>query len=155
MRPTPGLASCAGSGLPCCRSSRTCRPVAHRSATVRRLAAADRRRGLHIISVRRSNLLRRYLSYRVMREPKSDPPGPKRLTPDEPQSEFERQEEEVARFDAQFARHPVLRLSYEELCGSYDLTIRRVQAFVGVEPVHLKVGMTPPKATSGAQLGVL
>lgn len=98
---------------------------------------------LHVISLRRNNLLRRYLSYRVMREPKTDPPEPKVLRPDELRADFERQEKEIAEFDQAFASHPLLRVSYEELCANYTATMLRVQAFLGVPPAHLKPGITP------------
>jgi hypothetical protein len=95
-------------------------------------------RELHVISLRRNNLLRRYLSWRVMREPKADPPEPKRLAVDELRAEFAQRTSETLAFDRRFAGHPLLRLSYEELCADQGHALARVQAFLGVPPARLE-----------------
>lgn len=92
---------------------------------------------LRVISLSRLNLLRRYLSWRTMREPKSHPPEPKRMTAEELREEFLRQETLVAAFDQRFASHPLLRVNYEELDQHPDATLARAQQFLGVEPLPL------------------
>ena len=98
---------------------------------------------LHVISLRRGNLLRRYLSWRVMREPKTDPPAPKLMDALELRTEFEQRTAEFAEFDRRFARHPLMRLTYEELCGNPAAALGRVQAFLGVTPARLEPATRP------------
>jgi hypothetical protein len=100
------------------------------------LLEADRT--LHVISLRRLDMLRRYLSWRVMREPKTSPPSPKVVPPDELLAELEQHEADVVAFDRRFAQHPLLSVTYEDLCSAYQPTIRRIQEFLGVEALGLK-----------------
>jgi hypothetical protein len=87
---------------------------------------------LHILSLRRYNLLQRYLSYHAMRDRNRNRPFcAKHLSVDELRGEFEHQERELADFDRRFAAHPLMKLSYEQLCADYRATMRRVQTFIG------------------------
>jgi hypothetical protein len=97
---------------------------------------------LYVISLRRENLLRRFLSFRIMVEPKTQPPQPKVFRPEQLRAEFERRERELAEFDRRFSRHPLLPVRYEELCGDYEAAVGRVQAFLGVSPQPLQPGTT-------------
>jgi hypothetical protein len=97
---------------------------------------------LHVISLRRNNLLRRALSFRIMVEPKTSPPEPKRMSPEQLRLEFERREQELTRFDQRFSEHPLLPVSYEELCTQYETTLGRIQAFLGVPTRPLQPGTT-------------
>lgn len=95
---------------------------------------------LWVISLRRENLLRRYLSFQIMVAPESEPRRPKVFSPGELQAEFERREAESAVFDRRFAGHPLLQVSYERLCTDYQPTVARVQAFLGVPARPLAPG---------------
>lgn len=109
---------------------------------------------IHVISLRRNNLLRRYISHCVMRERnrsgqgKAYIPPPRRYQPKELQSEFERAEKETADFDQRFAAHPLLPVPYEQLCDDYVATLRRIQVFLGVRAravaPHTDRNPTPP-----------
>jgi hypothetical protein len=92
---------------------------------------------LKVISLSRTNLLRRYLSYRIMRERKDSPRAPKFMTEEELTSEFILQEALIEAFNIRFAKHPILHISYEQLCNDWGQTIRRVQEFIGVAPIDL------------------
>lgn len=87
---------------------------------------------LRIISLRRYNLLQRYLSYYAMRDRNQGRPFcAKYLSVNELRAEFEQQEQEIAEFDQRFASHPLMKLSYEQLCRDYRASMRRVQTFIG------------------------
>ncbi|MGR8935813.1 MAG: hypothetical protein ACU837_15740 [Gammaproteobacteria bacterium] len=87
---------------------------------------------LRVISLRRCNLLQRYLSYHAMRDRNQGRAfRAKHLSVDELRAEFEQQEQALAEFDQRFAGHPMMKLSYEQLCGDYRATLRRVQTFIG------------------------
>lgn len=95
---------------------------------------------LAVISLRRNDLLRRYVSFCLMRERNQSGrgddfrPAPRAYRREDLQAEFERAEAELAAFDDRFASHPLLPLSYEQLRDDYRPTLRRVQAFLGVRP---------------------
>ncbi len=87
---------------------------------------------LSVISLRRENLLRRYLSFQIMVDPASDPRQPRAFRPEVLLAEFQRREAEAVAFDRRFAGHPLLPVSYEQLCTDYQPTLARIQAFLGV-----------------------
>jgi hypothetical protein len=95
---------------------------------------------LAVISLRRNDLLRRYVSFCLMRERNQSGrgaafrPAPRAYRAEDLQAEFERAEAELAAFDDRFATHPLLPVSYEQLCDDYGPTLRRLQAFLGVRP---------------------
>jgi hypothetical protein len=95
---------------------------------------------LHVISLRRCDLLRRYVSFCLMRERSRSglgtayTPAPRAYHREELQAEFERAEQELAAFDERFAAHPLLRVTYEQLCDDYPAVLRRIHAFLGVRP---------------------
>jgi hypothetical protein len=95
---------------------------------------------LHVISLRRDNLLRRYVSFCLMRQRNRSGRGaqfvpvPRAHPPLHLQAEFERAERELAAFDERFGAHPMIRVSYEQLCSDYAAVMRRVQVFLGVTP---------------------
>lgn len=99
---------------------------------------------LSIISLRRENLLRRFWSFelRSVKDPelRNQPFVPRLLNKDRLIADFERQTNIVETFDNRFSAHPLLTVSYEELCNSYEQTMRRVQQFVGLPLVNLKPG---------------
>jgi len=81
--------------------------------------------GIHVLSLRRENLLLRYLSLCLMRERNRSGlgdafvPDPRDLDPSTLKAEFERSERELAHVDQRFPAHPLMRLSYEQLCRDY------------------------------------
>ncbi len=90
-----------------------------------------------IISLRRKNLLRRYLSYQLMQIYKEAPVEPLTIDPEELKNEFERHVAEIEEFDRRFSSHPILKICYEDLCNNYFKTIKRIQHFLKVEPLIL------------------
>jgi LPS sulfotransferase NodH len=107
------------------------------------LGYIERERDVRVIHLWRENLLERYLSqylavnvyglYNVVQG--TDRPAERavRLSPEECRADFERTERRRARFRAGLAEHPVLDMSYEELVGSTESVLARVQDFLGVE----------------------
>ncbi len=106
---------------------------------------------LQVVSLRRENLLRRYLSQRLRRRERqhlgaSSPPPDLERTPPEPIKlefdhlirDFEHQEHKRLELDRRFAGHRVTTVSYEELCHRYDETLNRLQRFLGVPPIELR-----------------
>lgn len=106
---------------------------------------------LHVISLRRENLLRRYLSYQLRQREKKDlgrgtpapnlegsPPKPMKFEVDLLIRDFELQERKIAKFNERFASHPLITVSYEQLCQQYEETMSRLQMFLGVPQVRLK-----------------
>jgi hypothetical protein len=95
---------------------------------------------LYVISLRRMDLLRRYVSFRIMRERSRSGLGPafvparRAYRAEELQAEFERAESELAAFDDRFVAHPLLRVTYEQLCTDYSAVLRRIQVFLGARP---------------------
>ena len=128
-----------------------------------RLAAMD---GLRVVHLERRNLLARHLSHRMARATGAwhawDPAavdGVTHLTGRPPEGQIGRPQgerprltidpaqlaldfEEVARWrrhaEEALAGRPLLRLTYEELCGDSEAAAARVQAFLGLEPRPLR-----------------
>lgn len=92
---------------------------------------------IYIISLRRRNLLKRYLSYQVMRTFKGAPPGPLNFDPEDLRNDFIYQQQEIEAFDERFSDHPLLKIYYEDLCNNYNATIKKVQRFLKVKPRKL------------------
>lgn len=92
---------------------------------------------LFVISLRRRNLLRRYLSYQVMRTFRGAPPTPLTFDPEVLERDFKHQREEIDAFDRRFAGHPLIKVHYEDMCKDYHRTVRSVQAFLEVKPQKL------------------
>lgn len=99
-------------------------------------AVLDEINGLKVISLRRRNLLRRYLSYRIMREDKGRPPIPKSLTVDELTQEFMAREAELAAYDRRFG-DALLPVVYEDLVADFSKEIQRIQHFLKVRACQL------------------
>ena len=88
------------------------------------LLQADK--GLFVISLRRRNLLRRYLSYQVMRTFRGAPPTPLTFDPEVLKRDFIYQQREIDAFDQRFAGHPLLKVYYENLCSNYHQTVKLI-----------------------------
>lgn len=86
-----------------------------------------------IISLRRRNLLRRYLSYQTMRTFRGKPTQPLTFNPEVLKEDFIYQEKEVEAFDQQFAGHPIIKVYYEDLCADYHRTVKKVLRFLKVK----------------------
>ena len=92
---------------------------------------------LHVILLHRHDLLRRYLSHCTMRErnrsgDKTLQPKPRRCEPEDLKGEFEQYEKTLASFKRRFGKHPLLQVSYEDLCARYAETLTRIQGFLGL-----------------------
>ncbi|MEL7251466.1 MAG: FkbM family methyltransferase [Bacteroidota bacterium] len=94
----------------------------------------DADQDLYVISLRRRNLLRRYLSYQTMRNFRGRAPESLRFDPALLEQDFQYQEQEVAAFDQRFAKHPLIKIHYEDLCTNYNQTIGKVLEFLQAKP---------------------
>lgn len=102
------------------------------------LLEADRQ--LRVISLRRENLLRQHVSFRIMVEPEELALRPRVFAPETLRHQFERHERIWENFNRRFHDHPLLQVSYEQLCDNYENTVRRVQAFLDVPERCLSPG---------------
>lgn len=96
---------------------------------------------IYVISLRRRNLLKRYLSYQVMRTFKGSPPKPLTFDPEALKKDFICQQKEVDAFDERFAGHPLIKVYYEDLCTDYHRTMKKIQRFLKVKPQKLWPGI--------------
>lgn len=92
---------------------------------------------LFVISLRRRNLLRRYLSYQVMGTFRGAPPTPLTFDPEVLKRDFIYQQQEIDWFDQRFADHPLLKVFYEDLCSNYHQTVKSILKFLKVKPQKL------------------
>jgi hypothetical protein len=112
----------------------------------------ERDTALAVVSLRRRNLLRRYLSHQLISRPHAaeTPPAPLRLDKDLLARDFRLQEAKIAEFDAAFRRHPLLPVVYEDLSDRYAETMDRIQSFLNVAPMPVRPSTTkrttPPLA---------
>lgn len=90
-------------------------------------------KSIYVISLRRRNLLRRYLSYQTMRTFRGKPPQPLTFDPEVLKEDFINQEKEYEAFDQQFAGHPLIKIYYEDLCASYHPTVKSILKFLRVK----------------------
>lgn len=97
---------------------------------------------LYIISLRRENLLRRYWSFqlRTIQDLRNQSPEPRALDKDRLIADFERQTSRIAEFDEKFKDHPLITVTYEQLCNDYGPTLNRVQEFLGLDVIELQPG---------------
>ena len=104
---------------------------------------------IKIVHLRRENLLERFLSqhvavkvtkvYNISDEAdRPADPGPVYLPIDECEDDFARTERRQARFHDCFAGHDAIEVTYEQLVASREVTLRRVQEFLGLEPRPLE-----------------
>lgn len=103
---------------------------------------------LAVISLRRQNLLRRYLSFQLMKNQnlEGNPPAPMHFEKDLLIRDFQLQEAKIAEFDARFCDHPLIIFTYEDLCDRYTETMRSIQSFLNLRPTNLEPG-TKKRAT--------
>ncbi|MFB2920985.1 hypothetical protein ACE1CB_21320 [Aerosakkonema sp. BLCC-F2] len=103
---------------------------------------------LAAISLRRQNLLRRYLSVQLMKNQdlEGNPPASLHFDKDLLIRDFQKQEAKIAEFDARFSDHPLITVTYEDLCDRYTETMGRIQSFLNLTPVNLEPG-TKKRAT--------
>lgn len=103
---------------------------------------------LAAISLRRQNLLRRYLSVQLMKNQdlEGNPPAPLYFDKDLLIGDFQKQEAKIAEFDARFSDHPLITVTYEDLCDRYTETMGSIQSFLNLTPVNLEPG-TKRRAT--------
>lgn len=95
---------------------------------------------LAVISLRRQNLLRRYFSVQLMKNQdlEGNPPTPMHFDKDTLIQDFQRQESQIAEFDKRFGDHPLITVTYEDLCDRYPETMNRIQAFLHLTPANLQ-----------------
>ncbi|MDJ0647723.1 MAG: sulfotransferase [Xenococcaceae cyanobacterium MO_188.B19] len=92
---------------------------------------------LYVLSLFRSNLLRRYLSFKVMTGSKSKQIAIE-LDKEELLEDFQKQRNKVEEFNQEFAQNRILQVSYEELCQNYSKTMQGIQEFLEIPYVDLK-----------------
>jgi LPS sulfotransferase NodH len=122
--------------------------VAARFGELRRMLEADTT--LRVVHLRRRSLLRQYISLRralagdAWAQP--GPPAPLRLSAADCREAFERTTQQAANAEAAFARHPVHRLWYEDLCADPARVLAAVAGFLGLadRPVRPSVPHGPP-----------
>lgn len=97
---------------------------------------------LAVISLRRQNLLRRYLSVQLMKNQDlaGNPPAPMHFDKELLIRDFEKQEAKIAEFDLRFSDHPLITVTYEDLCDRYTETMVRIQSFLNLTPANLQPG---------------
>ncbi|MEM8994804.1 MAG: hypothetical protein AAGF23_08435 [Acidobacteriota bacterium] len=107
---------------------------------------------LSVILLHRDNLLRRLLSFQIMRERNRsrDPafePAPRTLEVAPLRDEFLRYEAELADFRCLFADHRRFQVSYEQLRDHFPRTALRLQRFLGVRAhaIAPKTRPNPPR----------
>lgn len=103
---------------------------------------------LAVLSLRRQNLLRRYLSVQLMKNQdlEGNPPAPMHFDKDLLIRDFQKQEAKIAEFDARFCDHPLITVTYEDLCDRYPETMSQIQSFLHLTPATLQPG-TKRRAT--------
>lgn len=97
---------------------------------------------LYIVSLTRNNLLRRYLSVQLQQIPNlaKTKLEPKVFDPVELKEDFTRQNKKIDEFNQFFSDHPIINVTYEQLCEDYTTTMNKLQDFLGVPMVELKPG---------------
>jgi len=100
---------------------------------------------IRIIMLHRFDLLRRWLSFELMRERtrrgnRQYRPEPVVVEAENLRREFERYEGELVAFRQLFSRHDRLQISYEDLCHRWPQTLRELQLFLGVPQQVLQPG---------------
>ncbi|MDJ0576561.1 MAG: sulfotransferase [Xenococcaceae cyanobacterium MO_234.B1] len=97
---------------------------------------------LYVISLFRSNLLRRYLSFKRMIKSNVSSPDSKsiaiELDKNELLKDFQKQRNKVEEFNQEFGEHRILQVTYEQLCQDYSATIQGVQQFLEIPYVNLQ-----------------
>lgn len=95
-----------------------------------------------ILSLSRENLLRRYLSVQLQQIKDLDKANLKPMTfdPDKLQQDFERQRRVINQFNNRFKDHPIMQVTYEEMCNDYENKTTKMQEFLGVPLVAVKPG---------------
>ena len=54
--------------------------------------------------------------------------------------DFERQKKVIAQFNHRFRNHPILQVTYEDLCADYEQVTTKIQEFLGVPIVAVQPG---------------
>lgn len=97
----------------------------------------EKDKSIFVISLRRRNLLRRYLSYQVMRTFRGAKPKALKFDANQLRADFLYQEKELQDFDARFSGHPLLKVYYEDLCNDFHHTVQLVLSFLEVDKMEL------------------
>ncbi|MEM1111192.1 MAG: sulfotransferase [Pseudomonadota bacterium] len=98
---------------------------------------------LYVIHLRRENLLRRYLSFRIMKEDKKGPETAKAMTTEELRREFDQWASDYQVALARFSHCPSIEVSYESLCKKPHATLASVQTFLGLPQRRLSPATRP------------
>lgn len=102
---------------------------------------------LKILHLKRRNLLKTFLSRKqagitgeYIKYTTNGADAALTLDPDEALAFFEKMREGEAEYDALLAGRPLIEVIYENLTREYDAEMRRIQAFLGVEPEDVNPG---------------
>ena len=97
---------------------------------------------IYIISLSRQNLLRRYLSVQLQQIKDLDNVELQPITFDYDRllQDFERQRKVIAQFNHRFRNHPILQVTYENLCTDYEQVTTKIQEFLGVPIAPVQPG---------------
>lgn len=95
-----------------------------------------------IISLSRENLLRRYLSVQLQQIKDLDKANlkPMQFDPDKLLKDFERQQKVINQFNHRFREHPIIQVTYEQMCNDYETTTTQLQEFLDVPLIPVKPG---------------
>ncbi len=97
---------------------------------------------IHILSLSRENLLRRYLSVQLQQIKDLNKANLEPMTFDynEVLADFERQRRVINQFNHRFRNHKIFQVTYEQLCSDYENVTTQMQEFLGVPINPVKPG---------------
>ena len=97
---------------------------------------------LHILSLSRENLLRRYLSVQLQQIKNLDKADLKPMVfdPEKLEQDFMRQRKKITEFNNRFSNHPVFHVTYEQMCNDYENVASKIQDFLGLPSFPIKPG---------------
>jgi hypothetical protein len=97
---------------------------------------------IHVISLSRGNLLRRYLSVQLQQIKNLDKANLEPMTFDYDQllQDFEKQHKVITQFNHRFRNHEIFHVTYEDMCNKYEEVTNNLQKFLGVPIIPVKPG---------------
>jgi LPS sulfotransferase NodH len=95
---------------------------------------------LYVISLSRENLLRRYLSVQLQQIRNLEEAELKPITfdPEKLMQDFQKQRKKIKDINEFLSHHPIINVTYEQLCKSYPATMKKLQDFLGVPAIDIQ-----------------
>ncbi len=96
---------------------------------------------LYVISLKRRNLLRTYMSVQLQHIPKLSEVEiePIEVNPEHLNNFMKKSRQKVREFNQFFEDHPILNIIYEDLCENYSPRMDKIQSFLGVPQINLEI----------------